>query len=425
MPKPIPLFRVAWLLALVMLGGAGCEPSRTPPVSLMAMVLSNRGNYEPAQVALSTMTDVVGVKGTVMATVGGARIVVNDQDPLLASNGGNLTDEQLAQVFIKNSGGPPRASYIERAGVLWPADFHTWNMVTSYYNFEQAFLYWQEIGVPAQEMTQVTLYYFPYFEITSQSPYAIEDNALFFSPVQAFMVLPFKDLQTVPLPMNFGVIAHEYSHRIFNRRVYGGRSFPAPITVWSSMGGPSPGLNLLKSVDEGLADWNAFGATCRTPFGCSTRFLGASLSSGDTDRRDMAKNDKCLTDDIRLPLFESPISDFSSSGKEYRVGTIIASVLWHAAEKTGQRGVLQRAVLAAYNDENPATPGLAQIIDQNLNTPTNFSPAVMANAIMTHITDLELRKEVCNGFIDQMKIAKDQMPACPASAAGNNPALCP
>lgn len=412
---------------LALLVCAGCEPAQTTPVQTMALVLSNQGTYEPKQVTINTLSDAVAVKGSVLSLVGGARIVVDPNDPLLATNGGNLTDEQLAQVFIKARGIPPRASYVERGNVLWPADFHTWNMVTTYYNFEKAFEYFQGVGVPAAEMENATLYYFPFFALLDLSPNALVDNALFFSPVQAFMVLPFEQLQTVPLPMNFGVIAHEFSHRVFNRRVYEGRAFPEPLMQWSG-GVSSPALNILKSLDEGLADWNAVGATCLSPYGCNTRFLSASLGPEETNARDMAMNDKCMTTGLRTAINGS-VGDFTREGNEYRLGTVIASVLHHAAERTGQHAVLRRAVLSAYSDDTPGNPGLAQLISQNINTPYDFTLGAAANVILSHIGDgdseLNLRKEVCNGFIDQLQLPKSTMPACPLSAAGNNPALCP
>ena len=29
--------------------------------------------------------------------------------------------------------------------MLWPADFHTWNMVSAYYNFERSYEYFNDI----------------------------------------------------------------------------------------------------------------------------------------------------------------------------------------------------------------------------------------------------------------------------------------
>src|SRR5690349_15229699 len=118
-----PLSR--WL-PLVMLGLA-CGPDPVAPVSVMALVQGPQGSYETRQVELQTISDIVSVQGTVATLQGGARIIVDGSDPLLA--GGNLNEAQLVKVFTKNEGLTPRANFIEKSGVLWPADFHSWNMV--------------------------------------------------------------------------------------------------------------------------------------------------------------------------------------------------------------------------------------------------------------------------------------------------------
>ena len=41
-----------------------------------------------------------------------------------------MTDDQRYEVLVKDKGVDVRGHYIDRGGVLWPADFHTWQMVT-------------------------------------------------------------------------------------------------------------------------------------------------------------------------------------------------------------------------------------------------------------------------------------------------------
>jgi len=119
---------------------AGCEPNKPAPVKVMALIQTNQGTFSPKEVSLESVGNVVELSGTAAKLIGGAVIVLNFNDPLISASGGNLTEEQIRQLFVRNPGAPVQASYVEKNGVLWPADFHTWNMVSMYYNFEQAFI---------------------------------------------------------------------------------------------------------------------------------------------------------------------------------------------------------------------------------------------------------------------------------------------
>ncbi|MHB8878602.1 MAG: hypothetical protein ACYC8T_33300, partial [Myxococcaceae bacterium] len=194
-------------LVLVVALAAGCGPvAKDGRATVMALVLSGQGTYDSRQVELKYLQDPVALRGEVATLVGGARVVVDPTDPMLGTNNGNLTDAQLEAVFMKSRGSDPRASYIEKGGVLWPADFHTWNMVTTYYNFQKSFEYWDgvyngaSLGVTDKtDLKGSKVLYFASFTMTEVRPGPLEDNALFFPPVQAFAILPFNELQKVPL----------------------------------------------------------------------------------------------------------------------------------------------------------------------------------------------------------------------------------
>ena len=354
---------------------ASCSPETKPPVQVMALVRtagnssSPGGYYQATQVEIRTLSDAVAVKGSVATLVGGARIRVDGNDPLLMTNGGMLTDEQLANVFLKDEGSAPRASYIEKDGVLWPADFHTWNMVTSYYNLELAFDYFQGMGVPGATLAGVRVFYFPSLVFAELGPNDIKDNAMYFTPVKSFLVLPFDELQQAPLAINAGVMAHEYSHLVFSRLVYENAALPLTLTRWAS-GGQRLQPNLLKSLDEGLADYHAFGASCRSAFGCDTRLLSTSFEESLVQERDFSRNDLCLSEGLFNGLHTMGVNEFTGLGMHYQVGSVFAAALWRAGESTGQHDAMARAVLAAYDDSDSRRPGLRQVANGNLETPT-------------------------------------------------------
>jgi len=380
------------LLASLFLLGLACAPSTAAPVDTMALVLGSNGSYAPQRVQLQTIDSLVAVRGSVATLRGGASIRVDSADPLLQTNNGNLSEEQLEKVFVKNAGLEPRGSFVQSNGVFWPGDFHTWNMVTAYYNLEQSFLYFQAMGVAGEKIANAKVYYFPEFILADTSTQPLKDNALFFSPIQAFAVLPFNQQQKVPLAMNSGVITHEYAHLVFNRLVYGGRGLPPAFLAWGNFG-VTPQINTLKSFEEGLADYHAHGATCASAFGCNSRFLSASLSETETDARDFAQGARCVTASLQGALLNSSVGTFSGQGLEYRIGTAIAASLHLAAGgNSSTREIIQAAVLASYSDEDPLNPGIAQLISNSLSQPENFTMAAVANIILSHISDSTIRR---------------------------------
>jgi len=383
--------------ALAML--ASCAPDTEAPVRVRALVLTSAGQYEPQEVELKTVTDIVRLEGSVARFVGGARIVADSNDPELTNAN---TPEALENALMKDRGSAVTASYIEKDGVLWPADFHTWNLVTSYYALERANEYFRTVGglVDADFGGATTVYYFPDFILADTSKDPLRDNALYFPPVKSFMVLPFDELQLAPLAINANVLAHEYSHRVFNQKVYGGESLPTPIATWQGIG-----FNTLKSLDEGLADYHAYGSSCTAPAGCNTNVLTTSFEDAGVAGRDFSKP-LCMSQALRNQMYTTTFN-----GAEYQVGTVLASALYAAGQTTGQHKVIQKAVLAAYSDN--ISPGIAQLVREALATGNeeNFPLELPLGAIARHIPDTNVQRVVCNQFVEQLGINRDLLVA--------------
>jgi hypothetical protein len=385
---------------------ASCAPETQSPVRVRALVLDANGKYVPQEVQLTTVTDIVNLEGSVARFVGGARIIVDESDPDLANAFNVGTEEAILRAMVKDEGGSVTASYIEQDGVLWPADFHTWNLVTTYYNLERANAYFRTVGglVDADFGKGPTpVYYFPEFRLTSPDP--LQDNALYFPPVKAFMVLPFEELQRAPLAINASVLTHEYSHLIFNQKVYGGQSLPPPITVWGASA-PSPGANILKSLDEGLADYHAYGASCVSGSGCNPRVLNTSFEDASVLARDISQS-RCMSATQYNQLYGLGLGQFS--GIEYQVGTIVANALYAAAQSTAQQQAIQKAVLAAYSDSNPNSPGIAQRVNLTFGNQADFTLGLAVGAIARHIPDMTLRTAVCSQFVERLGIDQQEL----------------
>jgi len=399
----------AWLAAAL----AACAPNPSPPVKVMALVEQGPGALQPTQVELELVKDVVALTGPLGTFQGNARLVLDASDPQWQQA---TTDEARAAAITRQAGNPVHASYIDKGGVLFPADFHSWNLVSAWYGLEEAYRYWQGVGVPGEEMNGLQLHYFPEFRITGGATVPAEkDNAFFFSPLKAFVLLPFESLQGVPLALNAGVLAHEYSHRVFNQRVYGGATLPAPLITWP-VGGASAGANLLKSADEGFADYHAYGVTCLSPSGCNPFFLEPSLPAAVAGARDFSRADRCLSSAQRFAMEGEPLSTFDGRGGPYEVGTVIAAALYQAGEKSGQRQDIQRAVLAAYANSAPQKPGLKETIASVANQGNLLKLETLANALLAQVEDLETRKQLCNELWGRLKL-DGRVDNCPVASA--------
>lgn len=392
-----------------------CAPETRQPMKVRALVLSSNGEYVSTPVELKTVTDIVSLEGQVARFVGSASIQLSGSDPEVQGAGAN--EDALRRAMTKDSGRPITASYIaDPQGVLTPADFHTWNVTTTYYNLERAWEYFKDVAnVPQADLPQTPVYYFPEFILADLSDEPQRDNALYFPPMGAFMVLPFDTLQRAPLPINASILTHEYAHLVFNRRVFDGRALPPPLTNWAQEGF-TPGLNVLKSLDEGLADYHAYVASCATSFGCNPKVLSTTYDDRLVAERDISTN-RCMDALLYRQLTNDNLAQ--AVGLEYRVGTIIAHALFKSASTPAERQALSRSLIAAYSDTSQGTYGFNQLASQNLNAQSNFTLARAALAIVQHVPEAgELRTKVCNNFANILQVPVSQLVGDGACSAG-------
>ncbi len=419
------------LLALM----AACGPNPKAPVKVMAMLPSVTGALTTKEIELTSVTNVTTLKGPWVEFVGSTRVVVDPNDPTQQLNGGlqNMSDDQRYEVIMKDKGGDVRGHYVERSGVLWPADFHTWNMVSTYYNFERAYLYFVDVyaGVDPKELRPMRVQYWADVKLNSAT--SLLDNALYLSFVKSFVVTPFQTQQLVPFSMNIGVVGHEVAHRVFNFKALRDAGVPTALGVWSLQA-----FNWLKSLDEGLADYHGFSVTCGEDAQCRPGFLGDSISDERTVAfRNVAKADACMDNDLRTAFQNADQTAWVSSPNMYKVGSLVAASLYFAGEKSGKRQDLQRALIKAYDDDSAMTPGIRQLIENSETDAklgaTKFTPENVVDIIAAHVTDPELKKRVCNEFSTRLQLRCGQwpcmidgvasMPHCPGTSAREN--TCP
>ncbi len=408
------------ILAALALLGVACAPNPAAPVNVMALIPTVKGNFSPFQTELTTIKSITNLQGTVATVKGGARVRIDPNDPLLKAA---VTDDQIYAALMKDPGGDVHVNLVDKSGVLWPADFHSWMMVSTYLNFERSYSYFNTIfdGKPTTDLLGATVdYWASYTDLGTGVDQPVQNNALYFSPVKSFLVLPFDDksgpgcdkltggcsmFDLTPLSMNPGVIGHEYGHWVFSHRVFDNAAVPAPLISWTL----EP-FNLLKSIDEGFSDFHGHGVTCLTQASCRF-FLPWSIdpTSDVVHQRDYTDSSdaKCMTATLRTALTSLDNDQFLAGGNQYLVGTLFTVSMYQASERLGKRDLMQKALVAAYGDDSASNPGLKQIIEANLNTSANFTPEAVVDVIAGHITDPELLKAFCGEAANRLQLVCD------------------
>jgi hypothetical protein len=378
------------------------------------------GVYRPTPLKLTTLSDLVALKGTAATLVGNASIVVDPSNPRLAAAS---TPAQVASLFLTNPGGAVRGNFLQSNGAYWPMDFHTWNEATLYANFEAADLFFlNEVQVTAQELNALPVYYWPSYSEPGVSSTPLTDNLFYSPPVQGFVALPFDTHdQGMPLAMVSGAVAQSVGHYVFNLRTYSGAPFPIPYSTWASSG-PNA-ANVMQSVENGVSQMFAYGASCATVYGCSTNYLSAALTSGQASALDFGASGQCMTSGLQHDLNTLSYANFLAAGDDLLVGTLVAAALYTAALATGGRQTLEQSMLASLNDSAPGAQGLAQLITQFADTPSAFTLGSVTSVIVSHVPDPVLRARLCQALIDRLQLQSSSAtpagPDIPAACAGS------
>jgi hypothetical protein len=398
------------VLALLLLAACG-GPSSTVPVHTAAVTFDPKtSKYQLSQVDLTTITDLETLTGSVAHLVGGANVVIDSNDQALKQA---TTNAELKKALLRDPGGPVRASFVTSGTTQFPADFDSENMVTTYFNFERAFSFYSKLGWTQAQAGTPDVFYFPSFIETDLSKTPLKDNAAFFGLIGGFMVLPFDQLQDIPLPMNVGIIGHEYSHFMVSTRVYDSEPIPKAYMDFGAFqaGVPAAPANLLKAFDEGFADLFGTGVTCGDHLdACDPNFIAASIGAVAASRNLAGKH--CLDQTLNAHLMNDPFDTFLAGSHQYEVGTVLASSVWRAATDhdvvgaLGQGPAMKAAMQSVYDalDDGSANGlGLRQALVQEKRTPNNFRiDTVLADLVVMHATDPKLGAALCSAFQDRL-----------------------
>lgn len=399
-----PLLLPAFAAAL-----AACTPSPSAPLKTVVVTRDPKAaRYQLTEVTLTTLTDLPSLAGPVVEMTVGGNVTVDASDGLLQSASSN---EQLRAAVVKDPGETPHGAFAQSGEVWWPLDFHSQNLITTYWAFERSFTFFSKFGWTQAQAGTPKLQYWPELNLVGNEPAVQKDNAAYLSLASAFVLLPFDALQEVPLGMNLGVLGHEYTHLVNNKRMFEGQALPLIYPAFGSNGGAAAPANLLKSVDEGFADFLGMGVACGDDFtSCDTNFIGASISSVATARELAGKH--CLDQTLFSQMQTLPFSEFTSRGLHYPVGTVFSSALWRAATDPstvaalGAAKAIERTMKAVYDsvdDTNQNNPGLHQALIQLKQNPAAFTAeTVVADTLVRHAGDPVLATAMCSALMDRL-----------------------
>lgn len=445
--------RVGPLALSVLLSACGGEVKSPVDVAVLAFVPKDL-KYRHAQATLNTVADLYTMRGGSADMVGGATLVINPDDPELKSA---VTDEDIAKAVTKSPGGPVSLNFSAQGSVYFPGDFHSLNITTAYYNFERAFESFQRLGLAPADMSPPPRVF--YFVELFEGPNATleKDNAAYFPLLRAFLILPQEEQQQIPFPMNVGIVGHEYTHAVFDQRVFNRKELRV-VSQWASQSGGHPGLNLMSSLNEGLADLFGTGVTCGADYStCDTQFVAASI-----DRIRLSRDIDglhCITQELKDGIEKSSSDTWREGGFNYVVGTVFASSIWRGARagvpppsppqqppKANVEAVLRAAYafLKTTADCDPfvlkqlptgQVPGLCELIrtagivqsDFRLSDPSQQVTGVL-DAFVQQLADPKLaliKKAVCDTFLDRFCIARSDIPSCPFSSQSSGQCTCP
>ena len=299
-------------MAIAAVAIAGCAPEeiRGPQTVRVIVFDAARDRFQLADRKLDTLEELTGLHGATTEFRTGARLVRDARDEKQS-----LTCAEFSDSFVEDGGGRPSLSFIDDNGVWVAEDFDSLVMVSTYYNFEFSREFFVAAGVPVGDLDRSTTFYEPtLISYDSEGGRSLGFDPQAFEPcIAAFVFFAGDPLQEIPQGANLGVAAHEYSHLVFDRVVYGGRGEDSTLVPSNQAAS-----RRLLALNEGLADY--FGAAIVG----NPRFVSRTLATSTSALRNLVPG-AAWAQALEDTLVTSPTAD------GYGMGTVWASLLWDVA----------------------------------------------------------------------------------------------
>ncbi|MCP4197082.1 MAG: hypothetical protein GY762_08010 [Proteobacteria bacterium] len=269
--------------------------------------------YDFQNVTIETLTDVNRLKGEATTLKGGVEMEINFEED-----------------YIKWLESPHSVAFsaFNKGDVLIPEDYDSLAMASIYYNVEQTVAFFEEIGLPQEETGYLPTYYLADITIIDYEgeESTMVDNAFYMSVSsneKGIFIVPFFNLQWVPIPLNSGILTHEYTHAVYDVVV-------KEALTYNSIS--ESGVNFLYGINEGCADYMAVARTGDSNFmRHSTAQDTLTTTCNDPDEPKPVERDASrvilYSDDIDTAARDLSIEEVCP----YDVGSFWASLLYGIA----------------------------------------------------------------------------------------------
>ena len=412
-----------WIAAITLGASAACAPLASP---LDAEVLVNTapGEYELGVVQISTAVDLATGRGEDFDVLGGVKVAGLEGIDTLGRRDLYSDYEALRTRNRETAGGVPVAPNLTTVdGVVRGTDFDSLQYLTIFHNFEQVFAFYRDVVEDRSEATSDfgIVGFYAELVLSSVAPVPIlgADNAAYYPMTDGWLTLRVADIESIPLAMNPAVIAHEFGHRSFMANVF--RSSDAAFEIWrTNTATTTPdnrtlrATNLLRGVDEGLADLQAV-AFSRDP-----NFVAPSVAVAEVSQtRDLNGEyaqfaTYAILDDASL-IASTGIGctgpDLSESGFNfYCLGTVLVRALWVGADSDVEvlRNEISPAVVRAL-------PNLGDriVAETDANETIDFEIEYILEAIAAELTGTR-QNRVCDAFRSKFfqQVTNGLVPSC-------------
>ena len=305
---------------MLLLACTGCAPlsDNAGAPFKAAIVTSVGGQYQLTTVSFATLTDMRHMQGTIGAIVGAGSLD-------LTAEANDVIKSQDPAHLVKNAGSAVAVNFCVRAGISYPMDFGSMEILGLYYAYEKTVTFWQDTYQLPPVDPKPRLYYDPdvtYNDGKSSIEGLLKTNAAYMPATNDFIFFKTSRVEKFPVKINLAIIGHEYFHYIFHRKF---AAMDASIYEAENLASSDQ----LDGINEGLADFFAFLVT-----GNTTEY-GESIASM-RDQRSMP-----------VPWTLSTLPDAPCAGSYYCKGSILASALHEIATSFAYRPTDVGAVVLA------------------------------------------------------------------------------
>lgn len=369
-----------FIVFAVFLVWSGCRMDSPVDAQVLVHDEADNNRFKLDTVTIETAADLWTGRGERFDIRGNLKL--NLLDLLFSPSIGEIqTADDMIESARTDEGGnvKPRLTYDPLYGQVVADDFDSLNYLTTFYNFEKAWSYFENVVGDSSGGTDDfgLIGFHGTIVVHSALPIPFPgvpaaDNALFYTLSDTWLTLPVHDQGGIPFSMNDAVIAHEFQHRIFFKNVVDGPAFtywfnqfrelaadennpgpPSESNEQTTVTDVSLSMILFRGVDEGLADVFALGLHG------NPRFMDMSLQdaplsvpkfSAVSEQRDIEGD---FASEMTFEVLLDPGVDacggsiYQSQFNHYCLGTVLARTVWDATDRNPT--VLQDAFLPAIN----------------------------------------------------------------------------